>query len=431
MRNIKHILAVLFLIALFSCYDALEDVYDEINKFFDAVWARSVTAGADISIFYSVTTDSSGNLYAAGYQYGTGIYTYGTGVSVSGTFTDANVVLVKYDSSGNAVWARSVTAGIRNSNFRSVITDSSGNIYAAGYQYGTGIYTYGTGVSVSGTFTDANVVLVKYDSSGNAIWAKSVTAGADSSVFFSVATDSSGNIYAAGYQYGTGIYTYGTGVSVSGTYPGGSNVVLVKYNPSGNALWARSLTAGVYSSEFCSVATDSSGNIYAAGYQYGTGIYTYGTGVSVSGTYSGYNVVLVKYAPSGNAVWARSVTAGASFSQFWSVATDSSNNIYAAGFQTGTGIYTYGTGVSVSGTYSGNNVVLVKYDSSGNAIRARSVTAGIRNSQFRSVITDSSGNIYAAGFQNGTGIFTYGTGVSVSGAYPGGNNVVLVKYGYK
>ncbi|HQB62595.1 MAG TPA: hypothetical protein PK899_13160, partial [Spirochaetota bacterium] len=78
-----------------------------------ALWAKSVTAGSYQSIFSSVAVDSSGNVYAAGGQRGTGSFTYGEGVSVAGSYSgtgyyDGNVVLVKYDSSGTALWAKSV-----------------------------------------------------------------------------------------------------------------------------------------------------------------------------------------------------------------------------------------------------------------------------------------------------------------------------------
>jgi hypothetical protein len=73
------------------------------------------------------------------------------------------------------------------------------------------------------------VVLVKYNSSGIAQWAKSVEAGTSESAFNAVAVDGSGNIYAAGYQRGTGSFDYGNGVTAQGTYSGGSNVLLLKY----------------------------------------------------------------------------------------------------------------------------------------------------------------------------------------------------------
>jgi hypothetical protein len=422
----------------YSGYEGANVVLVKYDSSGTAQWARSATAGSSYSRFDSVAVDGSGNVYAAGYQNGTGVFTYGPGVSVAGTSSNGNAVLVKYDSSGAAQWARSVTAGSGDSIFRSVAVDGSGNVYAAGYQNGIGTdaHTYGPGVSVFGaSYSSNDVVLVKYDSSGTAQWARSTTAGSSYSRFDSVAVDGSGNVYAAGSQDGTGAYTYGPGVSVAGTYSGyNENVVLVKYNSSGTALWARSVTAGSARSEFDSVAVDGSGNVYAAGHQAGTGAYTYGPGVSVSGTYSGYNgnVVLVKYDSSGNAQWARSVTAGSS-SFFYSVAVDGSGNVYAAGAQNGPGAYTYGPGVSAAptiysaGSVSTSNVVLVKYDSFGTALWAKTVSARSDGSAFSSVAVDGSDNIYAAGSQLRTGALTYGTGVSVSGT-ASANNAVLVKY---
>jgi hypothetical protein len=301
--------------------------------------------------------DSSGNVYAAGEQFGTSTFTYGAGISAQGTCSGDNVVLVKYDSSGTAQWARTVSAGNRRACFNAVAVDSSGNVYAAGIQYDD-TYTYGEGVSAQGTNTKPFIgeigVLVKYDSSGTALWARAVT-GARDSRFSAVAVDSYGNVYTAGRQVGDGTFTYGARVSVQGG-SGNENVVLVKYDSGGTALWARTasarnLSVGSYSL-FNAVVVDSSGSVYAAGHQSG-GTYTYGTGVSTTdggGT-------LVKYDSNGNALWAK--TGG---SLFDAVAVDSSGNVYAAGYQSGTGTYTYGTGVSAQGTYGGGaNVVLVKY----------------------------------------------------------------------
>jgi len=146
-----------------------------------------------------------------------------------------NVVLVKYDSSGTALWARSTSAGT-DSRFNSVAVDASGNVYAAGGQYDSGTYTYGPGVSVAVSASYYNffmVVLVKYDTNGTALWARSASTDYHSlqSEFQSVAVDTSGYVYAAGRQYGSGTYTYGPGVSVAWIISSGFNTVLVKYLP--------------------------------------------------------------------------------------------------------------------------------------------------------------------------------------------------------
>jgi hypothetical protein len=217
---------------------------------------------------------------------------------------------VKYNASGTALWARSVTSesvGTIGSDFNAVAVDSSGSVYAAGYQEYTAICTYGPGVSAQGAYTGyqaTNAVLVKYNSSGTAQWARSVSTGSDSSVFEAVTVDSSGNVYAAGYQSENSIYTYGAGVSAKGFGRSDNgpdyNEVLVKYDTSGTAQWARTVNeVNKYNSYesmyswFSAVAVDSSGNVYAAGRQ-NSGTSTYGTGVSTQFN-ERKGPVLVKY----------------------------------------------------------------------------------------------------------------------------------------
>jgi hypothetical protein len=71
--------------------------------------------------------------------------------------------------------------------------------------------------------------------------------------------------------------------------------------------------------------------------------------------------------------------------------------------------------------------VLVKYDSFGTAQWAQTVSTGTSSSSFSSVAADASGNIYAAGYVNGSGTYTFGAGITASGS-SGSSNAVLVKY---
>jgi uncharacterized protein (DUF2147 family) len=395
----------------------------------DALWACTVSTGAAESYFRSVVVDTSGSVYAAGYMHGTGTYTFGTGVTANGTFASGfNVLLVKYNSSGTAQWARTVSTGAAESTFFGVAIDKAGNVYAAGRITGTGTYTFGTGVTATGTFASGyNVVLVKYDSSGAAQWARTVSTGAAQSIFSGAAIDTAGNVYAAGCIWGTGTYTFGTGVTatrVNLMY----NVLLVKYDSSGAAQWARTVSTGAALSAFDGITVDTAGNVYAAGIIAGTGTFTFGTGVTVAGA-TLFNVVLVKYDSSGAAQWARTVSTGATISEFYGVAVDTAGNVFAAGRITETGTFTFGTGVTAAGTYaSGDNVVLVKYDSSGTAQWATTVIKGASDSQFHGVSVDSSGNVYTAGYIKGKKTYAFGTVVTATGTFASGYNVVLVKY---
>jgi hypothetical protein len=194
------------------------------------------------------------------------------------------------------------------------------------------------------------------------------------------------------------------------------------------AQWAVPATGGSDISEFVSNTTDSDKNIYAAGYINGTSTYNFGSGVTVNGTYSGNNAAVVKYNSSGVAQWAVSTASGLNNSVFSSITIDSDKNIYAAGYIIGTGTYNFGNGVTVTGTYNGNNIVVVKYNSSGVAQWAVSTASGLNNSVLNSITIDSDKNIYVSGVIFGNGTFNFGGGVTANGSYNTGYNLVVIKY---
>jgi hypothetical protein len=124
-------------------------------------------------------------------------------------------------------------------------------------------------------------LLTKYDTDGNLIWQR-ILGGASSDIFYSVALDSSGNIYVAGYTNSQGA--------------GGRDGLLTKYDTNGNLIWQRIL-GGANNDEFYSVALDSSGNIYVAGYTNSQGA-------------GGDDGLLTKYDTDGNLIWQRLINAG-------------------------------------------------------------------------------------------------------------------------
>ena len=389
----------------------------------------TVPAGA---VFEAVALDGAGNMYLAGHQNGTAIVTYGEGLSIAGSYSDWNALIVKYDSSGTALWAKTVSTASHESCFCDAAVDASGNVYAVGYQCYDDQYRYGTNVTLTGSASNFNAVIVKYETeSGDAQWANAVTSGAYRawSQFQTAAVDGSGNVYAAGFQHGTGMFTYKSGssttrITAEGTADG-NNAALAKYDPDGNALWAKSVGTGTQYSEFVDIAVDTGGtSVYASGYQEGTGCYTYGTGVSAQHTSLSTNAVLVSYnALSGEAQWARTVETGTG-SLFNGVAADGGNYVYAAGYQVSPYTYTYAEGVTATGLSGnrGDTAVLVKYDAySGTAQWARIVTVNDwRSSRFGNVIMNGSG-VYTIGSHSRTpgshddtaGTYQYGSGVRI------------------
>ncbi|HPL56085.1 MAG TPA: SBBP repeat-containing protein [bacterium] len=400
----------------------------------DALWARSTVVAPDSDVFYGTETDATGNIYAAGEIVGDGEYNFGGGVTIAGDSADYNAVIVKYNASGTALWARSTVVAPGNSRFGRVITDSNGNVYAVGRVESEGEFDFGDGVTVAGKNASYNAIIVKYDSSGTVKWAKSTVVAPSSSRFVGVTVDSKDNIYTVGQIDGSGQYGFGDSVTVAGNNTG-DNAIIVKYDSSGTVKWAKSTVAAPSDSRFYAAKADSADNIYTVGYIVGGDEFNFGNGVLVksANTSSVYtdSVLLVKYNAEGVAQWARSVEVASSSSVFCDVATDNTGNVYVVGQISGNDPFGFGNGVIVAGVNPSatllGDALLVKYNPEGTAQWAKSTEMASGASILEGIAADPSGNIYVVGTIKGKDQYGFGDGITVNGATDY-CNPLLVKY---
>ena len=400
-------------------------------------WAQSVADGSAASEFFDIAVDFS-SVYVVGHQ-GAGLFTYGIDETQSVTTAgDTNSVIVKYDFDGRALWARATVSGSGDSTYFGVAVDST-DVYAVGYQNDSGPYSYGnTANNVTSTFSGRNAVIVKYNSDGTALWARSTAEGKKGSGFYKAAADSN-SVYVVGYQSGSDTYNFGNATIVSNDIAGSSpndNAVIVKYDSNGNVQWARSTKKGIGvddSSAFTGIAVNSSG-VYTVGRQAGTGAYNYGDGIShdVAGANlaaaNSNNALIVKYDLNGNVQWSHSTSEGEFGSNFTGIVVNSAA-VYCAGIQRGAAAFNYGGGEdkNVTGSYTGENALIVKYNLNGGVEYAHSTEKGSSDTPFNGIAVNS-GGVYVVGKhrENGTGENTnYGGGDSKD---VGGKGAVIVKY---
>ncbi len=286
---------------------------------------------SDYDIGWSVTQTSNGGFAVAGQT------EQGVGYE--------NLLLLKYDSSGNLEWAK--TAGGSHGAFigHSLTQIIDGGFAVCGYVYG-----YGAGLE--------DVLLLKYDHSGNLEWAG--TAGGSSADFgYSVTQTTDGGFAVVGETYG-----YGAGEE---------DVLLLKYDGSGNLEWAR--TAGGSESDFGFSLTQTTDGGFAV------------AGRTESFSVGEEDVLLLKYDGSGNLEWAR--TAGGSETDIGYSLTQTTDGGYAVG----------GTSFSHGNPYA----LLLKYDRFGNLEWAR--TTGENYSSFGFSVTQTIDGGYAvAGGVSGYGL---------------------------
>jgi hypothetical protein len=378
-----------------------------------AQWARGPIAPSATSTFSAIARDGAGNLFAVGYVAGNSTVNFGNSVTVTGASAGNNLLLVEYDQTGSAKWAKSVVSlssgGLLSSSFNAVACDSSGNIYAAGTIDKGITFNLGNNVAVVDSSSGAaanSMLLVKYGSDGTPQWGRTMQASPGNSPVSCLAVDNTGNVYVAGTldSVGTSGKTYNLGNSVTvnpANIPGTSSTFFIaKYDGSGNPLWANVCLASANGfSMNMGVATDSSGNVYCAGHLNGISTYSFGNNVTTTVSYDndGWIPLVVKYDPTGNAQWARSgVITGTDDCGLYSIAVSSLGAVYAGGLIYDTVNCNFGNGVTCTGSASGDeSPLLVKYDTNGNAQWARTTVSG--SGQCNGLQCDSSGNVFMAG----------------------------------
>jgi len=183
--------------------------------------------------------------------------------------------------------------------------------------------------------------------------------------------------------------------------------------------WIKGLTTSGGLTLFNAVATDSVGNVYAAGSSEGAGTISFGNSITtnpVNGSVGWKNGLLVKYDKTGKTVWARSVGhSGSSNSDFFGVTVDASGNVIVAGLIYSTVTHDYGNSKTLTGvTGSVSHFALVKYNSDGLAQWAYKTVTQPTNARFTAVVTDAAGNIYAGGRIEDNNTFDFGAGVNMN-----------------
>jgi hypothetical protein len=377
-------------------------------------WAKSL-GGINVNSIINpvaIATDAQGNVYTAGYFYGTADFDPGAGI-VTLTSNGSDAFISKLDAQGNFIWAKNFAS---NGSAWGITLDAGGNIYATGvfsaafadFDPGPGTYT----MNAPGAF------VLKLDPSGNFTWAKAL--GGVNSYGMSVAVNNNGDVYTVGFfdnsssdfDPGPGTYTLGSG--------GGDDIFISKLDGSGNFQWAERI-GGVLGQSATNVKLDASGNIYFSGQVYGTVDFDPGPGnYLLTGSGSASRGFVCKLSSGGNLIWAN-CTQGPGTCLGSIITLDSTGNIYSGGSFMGVVDLDPGPG-SFQVTSAGlQDVFISKLDQTGSFLWGK--TIGGSDADFcGSLATDTLGNIYYAGTFNVTADFDPGPGsyslTSLCGGFP-------------
>ncbi len=322
--------------------DILTIKYDSAGQ---QEWEQTYNGTANgVDIGEAIVVDDSGNVFVVGKTASTG--------------TGSDIVVIRYDSGGSYQWA-ALHDGAANGNDAGtgITLDSAGDILATGY------------VEISGN--DLDYATLKLSLAGSFLWtgdavlydgpATSPASSLDEAG--KVATDSSNNVYVAGYSEGDGT---------------GEDYGVVKYNTNGTFQWVYRYDNGG-DDKATDIGVDAD-NLYVTGYSDGTGDdyltlkLDLSSGSAVWGSPARYNY------PSGTPLFQDRALA---------IAVHSSGSIYV-------------TGNSYKGASQNHDYTTIKYLSDGTQAWTADYN-GPDSGQDKAVdiVIDSSGSAYVTGYSYG------------------------------
>jgi hypothetical protein len=281
-------------------------------------WTKTI-GGSYYDIAYSIVQSSDGGYIVAG-----GTESFGAG--------KADIFVVKLDSSGNVVWAKTI-GGSKGDRARSIIQSSDG-----GYVIVGGTESFGAG--------KADISVVKLDSSGNVVWTKTIGDGGASSI---IQSSDGGYVVAGGTQ------SFGAG---------GWDIYVVKLDSSGNVQWAK--TIGGSDWDYAnSIIQSSDGGYVVVG--------------STRSFGAGYDdMYVVKMDSSGNVLWTKTI--GGSYYDGAHLIIQGPDRGYVV--------------VGSTGSFGEGGIYVVKLDNSGNVQWTKIIEEG---GGVSSIIQSSDGGYVGAG----------------------------------
>lgn len=308
---------------------------------------------------------------------------------------DEHAFVLKVNHAGELQWTRHITG---QSRVYAMERDNSGNVYIAGFFRETLILngvTY-TAIGVNDIF------VAKLNAQGNTVWFRQMGGSADEGNYYAcsindLARDQSGNIYFTGFFTDSLSFQ-----SEKLTSLGRGDVVTGKLNSNGDLQWWTQ-AGGTYGGDCglpnndngAGIAVDKDGAVYITGH-YAFNLHIGGQVINAN---HNVDIYVAKYDTDGNFEWAQSA-GGLSWEMGTSLACDNAKNVYVSGHFKETFIVGGQTYTSVSQSGSQYDIFILKYDTEGNLVWARQEGATRSEYAYR-LVTDYADNFYIAGTFDG------------------------------
>ncbi|MES2617762.1 MAG: SBBP repeat-containing protein [Bacteroidota bacterium] len=218
---------------------------------------------------FSITADNNGNVFLASAVFGTVDFNPGSGIDTKTSAGNYDIFITKLDSSG--VYVKTLQIGSTGvDNISSITCDGSDNLFACGTFSNTVDFDPGSGTANLTATGISNFYILKLNTAGQYVWAKSMGNGNGAGGLMSLTLDNKSGVYVIGNFSDTVDFNPGAGVNKlyvsKGIYykKDSLDICIFKLDSSGNYQWARGIGGSGYDAGY-DIAVDNSGNVYTTG----------------------------------------------------------------------------------------------------------------------------------------------------------------------
>jgi len=340
------------------------DVFvSKLNGELTTLLASSYLGGPTSDIGYSLTLDTSGNVYVTGETSSSDFPT--TSEAYDTSSIGYEVFVSKLNGGLTSLLASTYLGGSGSDIGYSLTLDTSGNVYVTGETSSSDFPTMSGAYDTSQNNSYNEVFVSKLDGELTSLLASTYLGGSSGDGGYSLALDTSGNVYVTGSTVSSDFPTTVGAYDTSSDYHANEDEVFVsKLDSSLTRLLASTYLGGSRDEIGHSLALDASGNVYVMGHTYSTDFPT------TSGAYDtsrggDYNIFVSKLNGELTTLLASTYLGGSGgdYGDYgYSLALDTSGNVYVPGYTESTDFPT--TSGAYDNSYNGNGDVFVsKLDS--------------------------------------------------------------------
>lgn len=371
---------------------------------------------------HTIVVDRTGNSYTTGYFSGTVDFDPGQGMfelsHVEGWF---DCFVSKLNSNGDFVWAKGFHGDGAVEGF-DIAVDREKNVYAVGEFFGTVDFDPGPDSLIFYVAEPHAGFVVKLDSMGDLLWANRFGNGWLCSIR-SIDLDEEGNIYVTGMFADSLDLDPGPGTYML-TDPGDHmDIFLCKLDADGNFLWGKHLL-GTDDEAVPNVAINSQGDVLVSGNFTETLEFNLGGVSSTLTSFGEKDSFVCKYDSNGELIWAKQI-GGSSQEHCNALVCDSLDNIYLAGWFSGSSDFDPAVSVYTMNALEDFDIYVLKLSSGGEFLWCRQIVGGNLDDLAHSLAVSPNGGLIVAGDFEDVIDFDPGSGYAIQTSADNMNTFVL------